>query len=61
MGFTGGLIAMAVAIVMMIFGRPRHGEARSFVRPWLPLVSYSMTVMVLFITGLAAVITGWGS
>ena len=57
MGVTSGLVAMAIAVLMVVIGKPRGGEPRAFVRPWMPLVSYSMIVMLLFIGGIAAVLT----
>ena len=59
MGFTGGLIAIAVAIALTLALRPKGLEEKPFARNWMALVSVSMLIMLLFIAGVAAVITNW--
>ena len=57
MGFTGGLIAVAVAVGLLLAVKARNGEERPFARSWMSLVGVTMVIMVLFIGGLAAIIT----
>jgi len=59
MGVTGGLIAIAVAVVLTLALRPKGLEEKAFARNWMALVSVSMVIMLLFIAGVAAVITNW--
>ena len=61
MGFTGGLIAIAAAIAVMFFLGPVNGVERAFARNWMALVGVLMFVMMLFIGGIATVITNWPS
>ena len=61
MGFTGGLIAIAAAIAVIFFLRPVNGVERAFARNWMALVGVTMAAMMLFIGGIAAVITSWPS
>jgi hypothetical protein len=63
MEFAGGLISIAVAIALVWFGKPPKGsaEVRPIFRSWPVLITFVSAVMVLFIGGVAAVITNWGS
>ncbi len=57
MGFTGGLIAIAVAVALTLALKAKGLEEKPFARNWMALVGVSMAIMLLFIGGLAAVIT----
>ena len=59
MGFTGGLIAIAVAVALTLALKPKGLEEKPFARNWMALVGVTMAIMLLFIGGIAAVITNW--
>ena len=59
MGFTGGLIAIALAVGLMFALKAKGSEERAFARNWMALVSVTMIVMLLFIGGVAGLITNW--
>jgi hypothetical protein len=59
MGTTGGLIAIVASIAILFFCRPKNGVERPFVRNWMALVGVTMVVMMLFVAGIAAIITNW--
>ena len=59
MGFTGGLIAIAVAVGLLFLLKAKNGVERPFARNWMALVGVTMSVMVLLIGGVAALITNW--
>lgn len=61
MGFIGGVVAIAAAIAVVFFLRPRNGVERPFVHNWMALVGVTMLAMMLFIGGIAAIITSWPS
>jgi len=60
MGVTGGLIAIALAIGLTFLLKAKGLEEKAFARNWLALVGVTMAIMLLFIAGVAAVITSWG-
>jgi len=60
MGFTGGLIAIAAAVALTLALKARGLEEKAFARSWMALVGVTMAIMLLFIAGVAAVITNWG-
>ena len=53
--------AIAAAIAVIFFLRPVNGVERAFARNWMALVGVTMAAMMLFIGGIAAVITSWPS
>ena len=57
MGFTGGLIAVAVAVALTLALKARGLEEKAFARNWMALVGVTMIIMLMFIGGIAAVIT----
>ena len=59
MGFTGGLIAVVIAVVLMFLLKAKNGVEKPFARNWMALIGVTMTIMVLFIGGVAAVLTDW--
>ncbi|MGB9364774.1 MAG: hypothetical protein WCE79_02045 [Xanthobacteraceae bacterium] len=59
MSFTGGLIAIAAAVALTLALKARGLEEKSFARNWMALVGVTMGIMLLFIGGLAAVLTNW--
>ena len=59
MGLTAGIVALIVALVATFLLRAKNGEEKPFARSWMALVGVTMTVMALFIGGVAAVITNW--
>jgi heme/copper-type cytochrome/quinol oxidase subunit 2 len=61
MGITGGLIAIVLAVALLWAGRPPKGMAmRPILESWMVMICFTTVVMVLFIGGIAAVITNWG-
>jgi len=60
-GVTGGLIAIVLAVALLWAGKPAKGMAiRPIFESWMVLICFTTVVMVLFIGGIAAVITSWG-
>jgi hypothetical protein len=59
MGFTGGLIAVVISVVLMFLLKAKNGVEKPFARNWMALIGVTMTIMVLFIGGVAAVLTDW--
>jgi uncharacterized membrane protein len=59
MGSTGGLILIALAIGLLFALKAKGLEEKAFARNWMALVGVSMGIMLLFISGVAAVITNW--
>jgi hypothetical protein len=61
MGFTGGIILLAIAIVMIYFGRARKGEVLPILQVWIVGQLYTMTAMTVGVFGVAAIIVNWPS
>jgi hypothetical protein len=59
MNFTGGLILIAIGVVMLFFGRARKGEQLRIFRVWIVGQLYAMTAMTLGVFGVAALIVNW--
>jgi len=59
MGVTGGLIAIALALGLTFFLKAKGLEEKPFARNFMALVGVVMGIMLLFIAGVAAVITNW--
>lgn len=59
MGFTGGWIALAAAIGLLLALKARGLEEKPFARNWMALVSVTMAIMLLFVGGIAAVVSNW--
>jgi multisubunit Na+/H+ antiporter MnhB subunit len=59
MGFVGGLIAMAIAVVLLFLLKAKNGVEKPFARNWMALITATMAIMVMFIGGLAAVLSNW--
>jgi uncharacterized protein YhhL (DUF1145 family) len=59
MGFTGGLIAVAIAVALMFWVKAKNGVEKPFARNWMALIAVTMLIMILFIGGVAAVLTDW--
>lgn len=59
MNFTGGLILVALGVVMIFFGRARGSEPLRIFRVWIVGQLYVMTAMVLGVFGVAAIIVNW--
>ncbi|TMJ02617.1 MAG: hypothetical protein E6G97_12380 [Alphaproteobacteria bacterium] len=57
MGFTGGLIAIALAVGLTLLLKARGLEEKAFARNWMALVGVTMGIMLLFIGRVAAVLT----
>jgi len=57
--FTGGIILLAVGVVMMFFGRAKGSEPLRIFRVWIVGQAYVMTAMVLGVFGVAAIIVNW--
>ena len=56
MGFTAGLISIALAAILLFFVKAKDGVEKPFAGNWMSLVGVTMTIMLLFIGGLAAMI-----
>jgi hypothetical protein len=58
---TGGVVLIALAVVMIYFGRPKRGEeAASFLKgPWIIGQIYVMTSMISFVGGVALLLSHW--
>jgi hypothetical protein len=59
MNFTGGVILVALGLVMIFFGRARGTEPLRIFRVWIVGQLYVMTAMVLGVFGVAAIIVNW--
>ena len=59
MGFTGGLVAVAIAVALMFLLKAKDAVEKPFARSWMALISATMMIMILFIGGLAAILTNW--
>jgi hypothetical protein len=59
MNFIGGVILVAVGVVMIFFGRARGGEQLPIFRVWIVGQLYLMTAMTLGVFGVAAIIVNW--
>jgi hypothetical protein len=60
MNFAGGLVLIAVAIVMIYFSRPKDGVSASFLKgPWILGQAYVMTSMIAGVLGVATIIVNW--
>jgi hypothetical protein len=59
MNFTGGIILLAVGLVMMFFGRARGGEPLRIFRVWIVGLLYVMTAMTLGVFGVSGIIVNW--
>lgn len=57
MGFTGGLVAVAISVALMVLLKAKNGVERPFARNWMALIAVTMAIMILFIGGIAAVLT----
>ena len=47
-----------MAVVLTLALRPKRLEEKAFARNWMALVGVTLAIMLLFITGLAAMRTG---
>jgi hypothetical protein len=56
MGFTGGLIAIALGAVLLFLVKAKNDVAKPFAQNWMALIAVTMAIMLLFIGGLAAVL-----
>ena len=60
MNFIGGLILLAVAVVMLVFGRAgQGGEPRGILRNWLIGQLYAIVILVVGLAGVGAIIINW--
>jgi hypothetical protein len=59
MNFIGGIILVAVGVVMIFFGRGRGGEQLPIFRVWIVGQAYLMTAMTMGVFGVAAIIVNW--
>jgi len=60
MGFTEGLILIAISILMIWLGRAKDNEPRfGFLKIWILFVGYSMTCLTLFTLGVAFLVINW--
>lgn len=59
MGFTAGVIGVVAALALLFLLKAKDGVERPFARNWMALVGVVMTIMTLFVAGLAAMITNW--
>jgi hypothetical protein len=58
MAITIGILAIVLAVALTIALKAKAGVERPFARNWLALVGVTMTIMALFIAGVASVLTG---
>jgi hypothetical protein len=58
MGFTEGLLLVAVALVMVFLGRP-NGFVSRFIQVYIVGQLYVMTAMVIGVLGVALLIVNW--
>ena len=59
MGFTGGIILLAIALAMIFFGKARKGKALPIFRVWIVGQAFVMSAMVIGVFGVAAIIVNW--
>lgn len=58
MGFTEGLVLVAIALVMVFLGRP-NGFVSRFLQVYIVGQLYVMAAMVLGVLGVTLVIVNW--
>ena len=56
MGFTGGLVAIALGAALLFLVKAKNGVEKPFARNWMPLIGVTLLIMLLFIGGLAAML-----
>jgi hypothetical protein len=56
MNFSGGLAFIAVAVAMVVLGRPANGESAPFLKVWIVGQLYALTAMVIAVTGITIAI-----
>ena len=59
MGFTGGIILLAIALAMIFFGKARKGEALPIFRVWIVGQAFVMLAMIIGAFAVAAIIVNW--
>jgi hypothetical protein len=59
MSLTGGIVLLAVGILMTFFGRARGGEPLHIFRVFIVGQLYLMAAMAAGIFGVAAIIVNW--
>ncbi|MGB8577357.1 MAG: hypothetical protein WCD56_12405 [Pseudolabrys sp.] len=59
MGFTGGIILLAIALAMIFFGKARKGKVLPIFRVWIVGQAFVMSAMVIGVFGVAAIIVNW--
>lgn len=54
--YLGGVIMLAIGILMVLYGKARNGVPRDFLRSYPFGIAYIMTSMVLMVYGLAWIV-----
>jgi hypothetical protein len=57
--FVFGLALIALAIAMLLLARPRNGESAPFLKAWVFIQAYVLTLMTSGLTGVTLVIRSW--
>ena len=57
MGFTGGLVAIAASVVILLLAKAKNGVEKPFARNWMALVAVTMTIQILFMGGISLLLT----
>lgn len=57
MGLTAGLVFIAVAIGLILIGRPADGVSARFLRVWIVGQAYAMTTLIAAVMGVTLIIT----
>jgi hypothetical protein len=59
MDFTVGLIMLAIALAMVLLGRPRDGVSAPFLRVWIVGQLYAMASLICIVMGVTLVVINW--
>jgi hypothetical protein len=60
MNFIGGIILLAVVVVMLFVGPGgRDGEPRAFLSNWLIGTMYAVAILVIFVAGVGVILINW--
>lgn len=57
MGLTAGLVFIAVAIGLILIGRPGDGVSARFLRVWIVGQAYAMITLIAAVMGVTLIIT----
>jgi hypothetical protein len=60
MNVIGGVILIAIAVAMLILGKPKDGVSARFLKgPWIVGQVYVMITMIFGVVGTSVIIVNW--